>query len=192
MVRIPGFHCHGPGSVPGWGTGDPASYVAQPKKKRTYPQNFPSAAASSPTSGPGARTVLLSCCLAPHCCFQSWLSQFTGLWKFMDVHGVHGTTLSSSSTLFSSFRAGSATLSEPASPFERITLPTPSPSPGSSADLTQGGSDSSYIAPAHFDTAPLTDSEMPLANHSCLSTVTLLSCHHPLLLNLGTDSVLLI
>ena len=123
VVRIPGFHCHGPGSVPGWGTGDPASYVAQPKKKRTYPQNFPSAAASSPTSGPGARTVLLSCCLAPHCCFQSWLSQFTGLWKFMDVHGVHGTTLSSSSTLFSSFRAGSATLSEPASPFERITLP---------------------------------------------------------------------
>ena len=20
VVRIPGFHCHGPGSVPGWGT----------------------------------------------------------------------------------------------------------------------------------------------------------------------------
>ena len=25
MVRIPGFHCHGPGSVPGWGTEIPCA-----------------------------------------------------------------------------------------------------------------------------------------------------------------------
>ena len=32
VVRIPGFHCRGPGSVPGWGT--EILQAAQPKKKK--------------------------------------------------------------------------------------------------------------------------------------------------------------
>ena len=30
MVRVLGFHCRGPGSIPGW---EPASHTTQPKKK---------------------------------------------------------------------------------------------------------------------------------------------------------------
>ena len=34
MVKIPGFHCRGPGSVPGWGTEIPQAAWHGPKKKR--------------------------------------------------------------------------------------------------------------------------------------------------------------
>ena len=35
MVRTPGFHCHGPGSIPGWGTEIPqAMSMAKKKKER--------------------------------------------------------------------------------------------------------------------------------------------------------------
>lgn len=81
--------------------------------------------------------------------------------------------------------------SEPASPFERRTLLTLGPSWASLAWSNQGGPGPSHVGHAHFGTALLTDSEIPLANHSWLSPVTALSCH-PLLLSLNTDSVLLV
>ena len=36
VVRIPGFHCHGPGSISGWGTKvlQATQLMAQPNKKR--------------------------------------------------------------------------------------------------------------------------------------------------------------
>ena len=37
MVRIPGFHCRGPGSIPSWGTEIPqAMWQGQKKKKETH------------------------------------------------------------------------------------------------------------------------------------------------------------
>ena len=81
---------------------------------------------------------------------------------FMEVHVVHGNRLTPSSALFTNFRSNTGKLR--------------------------------FISRCHthFDIALLTASETPLANHSWLSTVTLLSCHHPLMLNLGRDSVLII
>ena len=35
VVRIWGFHCHGPGSLPGWGTEILASHVALHNRKKT-------------------------------------------------------------------------------------------------------------------------------------------------------------
>ena len=41
MFRIPGFHCCGPGSLPGWGIENPANHEAQPKeKKKTLQVSF--------------------------------------------------------------------------------------------------------------------------------------------------------
>lgn len=34
VLRIQCFHCRGMGSVPGWGTKDPASCLTQQKKKK--------------------------------------------------------------------------------------------------------------------------------------------------------------
>ena len=34
MVRIPGFHCCGPGSIPGWGTKTPKAMLGGKKKKK--------------------------------------------------------------------------------------------------------------------------------------------------------------
>ena len=38
MVRILGFHCHGPGFNPWSGNVDPASRVVWPKKKKKLPK----------------------------------------------------------------------------------------------------------------------------------------------------------
>ena len=40
VVRIPGFHCHGLGSIPGWGTEIPQDmWCGQKKKKSRHPIN---------------------------------------------------------------------------------------------------------------------------------------------------------
>ena len=40
MVRIPGFHCHGLGSVPFWGNRDPTSHTAKPEKKELHSMDY--------------------------------------------------------------------------------------------------------------------------------------------------------
>ena len=40
MVRIPGFHCRGLGSIPGWGTEIPLASQCGPKKTKNYWRSF--------------------------------------------------------------------------------------------------------------------------------------------------------